>query len=64
MKIIPYREASAICNLESLSRGAGARYMECTIHDNEQGQQLIAYKWRRKLPAGIPDWHIIINYAR
>lgn len=61
--VIPISAAGTIVNMDAMARGTGARYLECSLHENETGQTLIAYKWRRKLPIGIPSWHRIVDFV-
>lgn len=62
MEIINISDIPQIDNMEYVSRGTGARYLECTTHDNESGRHYIALQWRRKIPAEIPPWHVIIDF--
>ena len=62
MKIINIQSVPKIENMNAMPRGTGAKYLECSTHDSENGTDYIAYQWRRKLPAGIPSWHVIIEF--
>ena len=63
MRIINIKDAPRVLNLDAMARGTGAKYLECSAHfDTSTREQLIAYKWRRKLPAGIPPHHVMIAF--
>lgn len=60
MEIIHISTKPALTNLESLARGSGARYLECTrAHRPEL--PLIALRWRRTIPKAF---EILIDYTR
>jgi hypothetical protein len=66
VKIIKIKDTPKILNMECMPRGTGAPYLECSTHQRaERGEIItdyIAYKWRRKIPKGIPSWHVIIEF--
>jgi len=60
---IKFNPQLKIENLDQLPRGRGLKYLECVKHDDEKGTTLIAHSWRRKLPVGIPPWHVVVNFS-
>jgi hypothetical protein len=63
IEAIPYSPSLPIINLAMLPGGTGANYLECFKSDSEKGRELVACKWRRKLPSGIPPNHLIVIFA-
>lgn len=62
MRVLKYNKELKIENLMSLRPGLGAKYLECCTHASETGETIIAMTWRRKLPKGIPAWHVLIEF--
>ena len=68
MRILKYNKTMKIENLNSLRPGLGAKYLQCSTHfhgeiiSGEAVESFIAFSWRRKLPAGIPSWHVLIEF--
>lgn len=63
-QIIQYHKGIVIQNMAAMSKGTGAKFLECATTSDEHGEHLIAYQWRRKMPyAGIPAHHILIHFS-
>lgn len=60
MKIIPYDKNMDIRNTDILTRGAGAKYMEC--YEDRDGQY-IACRWRRTIPKISIINHVLIQFG-
>ena len=60
MEIIPFTfalEDARLRNTEQLSKGTGARYLECI---RGQGEELVAKQWRRKIPK---SYQVLVDFG-
>ena len=58
--VINYSREIVVSNLEQLSKGVGARYME--VIDSHVPGEYVAVQWRRKLPVSVVVGHKFIQF--
>lgn len=60
MLIIAYNPDLKITNLQQLSKGTGARYLE-VLDDQKLHGVYIACRWKRNVPNKLDKGHVLID---